>query len=226
MKTKLASLVGLIVGLLLMPMVVSADIITFELINGNTILSAFPGPYAKIQVDLDSTGTVATITEYAYALSPNSSGYKYGIVDGGSLALNINGDFNPILVTDLSGKVVIGGADYTGPWKTNDPVEYNTPVDGIGTYDLAINMKNSNIPLSELTVKVVKSSGMWSSADQVLALDSGQIALAGGHFAVLNSDGTSTGTTGYASSVPIPAAAWLLGTGLVGLVGIRRRMRK
>lgn len=26
--------------------------------------------------------------------------------------------------------------------------------------------------------------------------------------------------------VPIPAAAWLLGTGLIGLVGVRRRMRK
>jgi hypothetical protein len=28
------------------------------------------------------------------------------------------------------------------------------------------------------------------------------------------------------SAVPIPAAVWLLGSGLVGLVGLRRRMRK
>jgi hypothetical protein len=28
------------------------------------------------------------------------------------------------------------------------------------------------------------------------------------------------------NEVPIPAAAWLLGTGLFGLVGVRRRMRK
>ena len=42
-------------------------------------------------------------------------------------------------------------------------------------------------------------------------------------------DGTSKGAsvTGYASNgspVPIPAAAWLLGSGLFGLIGVRRRM--
>jgi hypothetical protein len=35
------------------------------------------------------------------------------------------------------------------------------------------------------------------------------------------------GSSGFeATPVPIPPAAWLLGTGLIGLVGVRRRMRK
>ncbi len=38
---------------------------------------------------------------------------------------------------------------------------------------------------------------------------------------------TATGLSGYAVSgtapVPIPAAAWLLGSGVIGLAGIRRR---
>ncbi|MEA5115639.1 MAG: VPLPA-CTERM sorting domain-containing protein [Geobacteraceae bacterium] len=40
---------------------------------------------------------------------------------------------------------------------------------------------------------------------------------------------TATGLSGYAvtgnAPVPIPAAAWLLGSGLMGLVGLRRRMQ-
>jgi hypothetical protein len=32
--------------------------------------------------------------------------------------------------------------------------------------------------------------------------------------------------SGDVNVVPIPAAAWLLGTGLLGLVGLRRRQRK
>lgn len=34
------------------------------------------------------------------------------------------------------------------------------------------------------------------------------------------------GTTSGAVSVPIPAAAWLLGSGLLGIIGISRRLRK
>jgi len=32
------------------------------------------------------------------------------------------------------------------------------------------------------------------------------------------------GSTQVSAPVPVPAAIWLLGSGLIGLVGIRRRM--
>jgi len=41
----------------------------------------------------------------------------------------------------------------------------------------------------------------------------------------VNSLGTTASFSSSAATVPIPAAAWLLGSGLLGLVGIRRRIR-
>jgi hypothetical protein len=38
-----------------------------------------------------------------------------------------------------------------------------------------------------------------------------------------NVDGSTTIKSAAAPAVPIPAAAWLLGSGLMGLVGLRRR---
>ena len=42
----------------------------------------------------------------------------------------------------------------------------------------------------------------------------------------IDSNGYLVNYQGLIAPVPIPAAAWLLGSGLVGLVAIRRRMKK
>ena len=47
---------------------------------------------------------------------------------------------------------------------------------------------------------------------------------AAGNYPVVYNNGTFTVT--QASSVPVPPAAWLLGSGLFGLIGIRRRLGK
>jgi hypothetical protein len=47
-----------------------------------------------------------------------------------------------------------------------------------------------------------------------------------GSFSLINPQPTLVDGSVQVNAVPIPAAAWLLGSGLVGLVAIRRRMRK
>lgn len=70
----------------------------------------------------------------------------------------------------------------------------------------------------------------WQYASDVL-VPNWEGYLAAAHMIPVGADGKPTGaSTGYAAGpgnpVPIPAAIWLLGSGLIGLVGLRRRFRK
>lgn len=68
------------------------------------------------------------------------------------------------------------------------------------------------------------SNGTWSEMYQ----DGGWMAAIGGDWHETSFDGTTLQVTfsGTGSVVPIPGAIWLLGSGLVGLVGFRRKFRK
>ena len=86
---------------------------------------------------------------------------------------------------------------------------------GFGRYSLVVR----TIPPNAVDTLSFTLFGTWASAADVLAFnDKGYLAAA--H--ILMNDGT--GNTGFASAVPIPAAVWLLGFGVVGLVGAKRRI--
>ena len=135
--------------------------------------------------------------------------------------------------------VLVGGATATlqGAFKalsgtfTLPSIAYGAVMQGTGntTYDVLLSFSNppgTRFDGTADAVRFVLDSGLTVDAN-FSGLDFGEIAahiqgipLNGG-----TTSGAVTGTGTGTPAVPIPAAGWLLGSGLLGLVGISRRLR-
>lgn len=104
--------------------------------------------------------------------------------------------------------------------------------DGDGKYDILFTFHSSTKAFTtgeSQTYLITTTSGTISASDftNYLSLPAGGN---GPFLAAIHVQNTSGGGAWVAgtpvTTTPIPAAAWLLGSGLVGLVGIRRKMRQ
>jgi len=112
-------------------------------------------------------------------------------------------------------------------------------VDGFGNFNVNLNYVTAGGPsvnaLSEITFGIENIGGTWSS-DTVVLTDNNKKYLAAAHMGFTNNNGASFVNTGFAGGdgsvttvappVPVPPTVWLLGAGLVGLWGVRRRFLK
>jgi hypothetical protein len=217
-KIFFAVLAGL--GLLLGAGSAAADAV-YTLGVGNSAVSGYPAPYGTVTVHLTSS-TTATLT-----FTTDSVGqYTYVMVDGGAMAAN--GSFTatgtPYNIVQLPG--FAGTSFSSGAGNLDSIGTFSVEWDNTDSYDHAFTSAMFNITATGSTT--------WVNAFQVLtANDKGY--LAGIHLAVCD---TSLGTcnpsipapaTGFAAAngtlqtVPIPAAAWLFGSGLLGLIAVARR---
>ena len=178
-----------------------ADFYYFNLTYANPDLNGgLTADYAKVTVELtDASYDQATITFDALA------GYK---MKNGQLGVQLN----------------VNSTHFV-----SDPVSHSQNISDFGVFNAAYGPDSGNYDSFSFTID--NNSGIdWVYASDVLVpnLDG---YLAAAHMIPVGTDGKPTGaSTGYAAGkdkpVPIPAAVWLLGSGLIGLVGLRRKFKK
>ena len=192
----------------------AADVIAFDLLSPNTAISAYPSPFANVNVNRTDS-THATVTFQTYV----TGGNQYLMGDGSTVALNVNATgFTVGAVTESNSL----GSPFTASWKAT-----NTPggnVDGWGSFNLTVD-NNDGFKDSATNVQftLTNTSGTWASALAVLAPNSGGSQAVSHIFvcAVGSCDPSNTALgSGFASNlapVPAPSALLLFGSGWLAL---------
>ncbi|HEU0046345.1 MAG TPA: VPDSG-CTERM sorting domain-containing protein [Nitrososphaera sp.] len=180
-----------------------ADIYSFDLTNGNSAISGFPGPYANVQVNL-TTGTTATITFTAYS----------GFLIGAAQAADVNVNSNNWSIGSFSWTGGNANTNFTDSGAGN--------ADGFGSFNQTTkNFDGFTSAVSMVSFVLTNIGGSWANALSVLTANlSGWLAAA--HIFVI---ADQTVLTGFAAGPSVPdggTTVMLLGMAL-GALGVARR---
>ncbi len=185
----------------------SGTVVPFQFFNGNTSL-----PATAVGISLQAIG--------------NGAGGP-GTLILGNMLFNWNGN-NGIPVS-----IVLDGAGFFGA----GPYTVGQTISGVGATPASNGIKKGAYPIGPAPVATttwntttVPGAGMGSAVSGQLPLIADTIGgspMIAGPFTGYNAnfDITSITVTSVVSAVPVPAAVWLFGSGLLGLVGIARRKK-
>lgn len=181
---------------------VQAEVLTFDDLTPTASINAIPDGYGGLDWNF---------MPYVNApIAAPLSGYNNGIVSGDYVAFSVN---NTLHVITSSSAFDFNGAYLTGAWR--DGLDIN-----IKGYD-GVNL------LYDTTVVANSDAPAWFLLDY-LGVDRLEFSSFGG---VDNPAYSGTGTQfamdnfTYNATIPIPAAVWLFGSGLLGLIGIAKRKK-
>ena len=200
-----------------------ADIISFNLTTPNVVgLDCCTGPYATVTVNRadanDATVTFDSLT---------NGGFLYLMAGNSAADLNVNGAFT---LGSATGTNSISGFT-PGPYSNGGSGNVN----GFGTFNLNINSFDGfQHSATEIVIGLSNTTGLWTSASNVLAANgNGSTAAIHGFACSQAGSGCSTSTgafaTGYASNgaevTPEPTTLPIL-MAFGGLMALVLRFRK
>ena len=190
-----------------------------------------------MQFDTDTgagTGTIVPFQFFNGGLA-TASGIFFQSVGGGLLIGNMNFNWN---TSDITTNIVLDANGFFAEMPTLGLNTYDgttCAVSGACALPASDGIKKGQLPIGEVpiatsTLNVIGDFGFGSTlADLTLGADDGigGAPMSNGPFVDNNAnfDITSITVTAITSPVPVPAAAWLFGSGLLGLVGVARRKK-
>jgi hypothetical protein len=206
-----------------------ADIITFDLDTGNSAIAGFTGPYAEVTINLTSPTTADIRFD---SLNDGTNIFLMG--DGGTAAVNVNGDYS---VSGLTGSN--SGTGFTTPDSTQLTCCTTGNEDGFGSFNLKItNFDGFTYSLDTLSFTLTNTTSTWADASDVLTPNANN-ALAGAHIFVTSfpaDQSNGAKATGFAAgnctdcgggppvtTIPEPETLLLTALGLLALAGVRKK---
>ena len=178
---------------------VNATVITFEDVKTGSSTGGIVLGSNYQGFDWDNADTLIGAINYNYHLG---SGYQVGTVSGVMSAFN-NGGNSPTYIDILGGSFDFNGAYWTSAWDANQDISFEGWINGVQLYSSSL-------------FSITNASSQWIGLNWV-GIDRLIIRNTGTQWSMDNF------TFNEASTIPIPSAAWLFSSGLLGLIGFARR---
>ena len=162
------------------------------------------------------SGTLSTSGSGAF--SSYASGFGSVSVLDGTLSRSVRATaVASSLGNNFDQEIISGSLEIIVPWTAGQPISMG--MSAVIEVDGYAGTRLSPFVFGEFMAEADLSSTVsWGGISNVLDADGNAVA----SFSAFNLDGDVDYATAF-NPVPIPAAAWLFGTGLLGLIGLARR---